>query len=239
MAHRRDKHLLHELAALPWWVGLLVAVVVYVAIRWLLPAVGSSNAFLRSLGEALPDKAWWFAVPFVVVAGIAAFNASHRRRLLDDQTGIDSLRALSWQGFERLVGEAYRRRGYVVEEIGGSAPDGGVDLVLHRQGSKVVVQCKRWRYAQVGVGRIREFYGVTVAEKAERGIVVTTGTFTPDAVEFARGKPLELVDGGRLAELVARVQPDKPVVTVPTCPKCGSEMVQRVARRGVNAGKAF
>lgn len=238
MARTRDKHLLPQLAALPWWVSLVVAVVVYVTI-WILPTVAGSNAVLQPLSEALSDKAWWFAVPFVVVAGIAAFNASHRRRLLDDQTGIESLRSLSWQDFERLVGEAYRRQGYAVEEIGGSAPDGGVDLVLHRQGSKVVVQCKRWRYAQVGVGRIREFYGVTVAEKAERGIVVTTGTFTSDAVAFARGKPLELVDGERLEELVAGVQRDKPVRTVPTCPKCGGETVQRVARRGVNAGKAF
>jgi len=77
--------------------------------------------------------------------------------------------------------------------VGGPAPDGGVDLMLDRQGSRVVVQCKRWKSAQVGVTLIREFFGVTVAEKAERGIFVTTGTFTPDAVEFARGKPIELV----------------------------------------------
>jgi restriction system protein len=61
------------------------------------------------------------------------------------QEGLETLRALSWQDFERLVGEAYRRRGYTVEETGGSSPDGEVDLVLYTGGRKTIVQCKRWR----------------------------------------------------------------------------------------------
>jgi restriction system protein len=194
MPPRRKKHLLHELAGLPWWASVIVAVVVYAAIRWLLPALGGSNNVLRALGEALRDKAWMFAAPFVVVAGVAAWNSRFRRRLLDTQSGVESLRALTWQNFERLVGEACRRQGFLVEEVGGSAPDGGVDLVLHRQGRKVLVQCKRWRSAQVGVALVRAFFGVIVAEKAERGIFVTTGTFTHDAAEQASMVPHRYLD---------------------------------------------
>jgi len=82
MVRRRKRHLLHELAAIPWWASLVVATFVYAAVRWLLPAIGGSNKFLRPLGEALHDKAWWFAAPFVFVAVVAAFNAYYRRRLL-------------------------------------------------------------------------------------------------------------------------------------------------------------
>jgi hypothetical protein len=57
---RRNKHLLHELAGLPWWISLVVAALVFVAIRWLLPAFGGSNQFLRPLSLALRDRAWWF-----------------------------------------------------------------------------------------------------------------------------------------------------------------------------------
>ena len=124
---RRNKHLLHELADLPWWVSLVFAALVFVGIRWLLPAFGASNQFLRPLGGALRGYAWWFTLPFLVTAAIAAARTYSRRRLLDGQSGLDTLRALSWQDFERLVGEAYRRRGYTVEEVGGSSPDGGVD----------------------------------------------------------------------------------------------------------------
>jgi restriction system protein len=130
-------------------------------------------------------------------------------------------------------------RATFIEELGGAAADGGIDLVLYRQGRKVVVQCKRWKAAQVGVSLIREFYGVIVADKAERGVFVTTGTFTPDAIDFARGKPLELIDGERLAELVAGVHPDRSAATAPTCPKCGGKMIQRIAKRGANAGREF
>ena len=256
MPTRRKKHLLHEIAGLPWWLGVVLAAVVYVAIRWGLPSAGEPNSILRGIGEALREKAWLCAMPFVVAAGGAAINAWHRRRLFASQTGVESLRAMTWQNFKRLVGEAYRRQGYSVEEVGGSAPDGGVDLVLHRDGGKVVVQCKRWKSAQVGVVLIREFFGVTIAEEAERGIFVTSGTFTPDAVEFARGKPLELVDGIRLARLIEGLQSDstlsartasamqpalpKPVKEAsPACPKCGGEMVRRLAKRGANAGREF
>jgi restriction system protein len=240
---RRKNGLLDDLIDLPWWVSLVVAALVFFAIRGLLPAFAGSNIFLRPLATAIQPFAWVFTLPFLTTAAFAALRASRRRDLLDSQSGLQSLRALSWQDFERLVGEAYRRRGYIVEESGGSAPDGGVDLVLYSGGRKTVVQCKRWRTAQVGVSLIRELYGVTVAEKAERAIFVTTGTFTEEANAFARGKPLELVDGEALAKLVEGVQTAQavrqPTTATPACPKCGGEMVQRVAKRGANAGKTF
>jgi len=210
---------------------------------WLaVPGRWQSQCRSSRLGEALRDKAWMFALPFVVVAGVAAINAWYRRRLLNTQSGFESLRAMSWQDFERLVGEAYRRQGYAVEEVGGSAPDGGFDLVLHRQGGKFVVQCKRWRSAQVDVTLIREFFGVMVAENAARGIFVSTSRFSPDAVEFARGKPLDLVDGARLADLIKGLQrgaTSPTEATAPTCPKCGGGMARRVARRGSSVGHEF
>jgi restriction system protein len=241
---RGNKHLLHELIGLPWWVSLVVAVIVFAAMRWLLPALAGSSMILRQLSVGLRSYAWWFALPFLATAALAAARSFHRRRLLDDQVGLESLRALSWQDFERLVGEAYRRQCYVVEEIGGSAPDGGIDLLMHRQGSKTIVQCKRWKTAQVGVSLIREFYGVMMSERAPSGIFVTTGTYTPDALDFARGKPLDLVDGEALAKLVQGLQPTTPKQAVMppaplVCPKCGGEMVERLAKRGANAGKTF
>lgn len=106
-----------------------------------------------------------------------------------------------------------------------------------------MVQCKRWRTAQVGVSLVRELYGVMVAEKAERAIFVTTGSFTEESDGFAQGKPLELVDGEALAKLVEGVHTAQavrqPTTVTAACPKCGGEMVQRVAKRGANAGKTF
>ena len=119
----------------------------FFGIRGLLPAFAGSNIFLRPLASAIQPVAWVFTLPFLITAAFAALRASRRRDLLDSQSGLQSLRALSWQDFERLVGEAYRRRGYTVEEAGGTSPDGGVDVLLYSGGRKTVVQCKRWRTA--------------------------------------------------------------------------------------------
>jgi restriction system protein len=177
---------------------------------------------------------------------------------------VESLRALSWQEFEQLVGEAYRRQGYTVEESGGGGADGGVDLVLKKAGETTLVQCKQWKTWKVGVKIVRELYGVMAAENAARGIVVACGRFTRDAQSFAEGKPLELIDGSALWELVkavksgskartpSAVQPISPTpatavpqsspdpqANMPACPKCGSEMVLRTARKGSHAGSQF
>jgi restriction system protein len=132
------------------------------------------------------------------------------RRLLDKQEGLGTIRSLPWDALERLVGEAYRRKGYAVQETGSAAGDGGVDVVLRREGRTVLVQCKQWRAWTVGVKPVRELLGVVAARKADGGIVVTCGRFTQAAAAFAEGNPIELVDGPALAALVAGVQAGAP-----------------------------
>ena len=80
-------------------------------------------------------------------------------------------------------------------ESGGGGADGGVDLVLTRDGEKHLVQCKQWRAFKVGVDVVRELYGVMAAKGAAGGFVVTSGRFTDEAQDFARGRNVQLVDG--------------------------------------------
>jgi restriction system protein len=102
---------------------------------------------------------------------------------------------MTWHEFEMLVGEAFRRHGYAVEETGGHGADGGVDLVLSKEGQRLLVQCKQWKASKVGVKIIRELYGVMAAKGAAGGFVVTSGVFTGEATAFAAGKRIGLIDG--------------------------------------------
>jgi hypothetical protein len=77
--------------------------------------------------------------------------------------GAQAIDGMSWQDFERLIGEAFRRRGYAVAATGGGGADGGVELMLTKGGEKSLVQCKHWRAQQVGVTVVRELYGVMAA----------------------------------------------------------------------------
>ena len=128
------------------------------------------------------------------------------RTRLDSQTGIDSIRRLSWQEFERLLGEAFRRQGYQVIRRGGAGADGGVDLELRSDDEKLLVQAKHWRSRVVRLPQVRELWGAVADEHAHGAIFVTSGSFTDDAERWTATKNLTLIDGAQLVGLIASVQ---------------------------------
>jgi len=107
---------------------------------------------------------------------------------------------------------------------------------------------------------VRELYGVMAARGATGGFVVTSGRFTDEAITFASGRNVNLVDGPKLHGLIRKakagidrsparsaaavapaVQPSPASTQASSCPLCsGSKpMVRRTARRGTNAGSEF
>jgi restriction system protein len=166
-------------------------------------------------------------------------------------SSADALNGMSWREFELLVGEAFRLQGYQVEEQGGAQPDGGVDLVLRKGTDILFVQCKQWKAAKVGVDVVRELYGVMAAQGAAGGFVVTSGRFTDDAMAFASGRNVKLVDGPKLFGLLQQAKakgaakapvlspPAAPSSVQPNCPKCDAPMVQRRAKKGGTSGTQF
>ena len=79
--------------------------------------------------------------------------------------------------------------------------DGGIDVEAYDTrpffAGKYIVQCKDWQQP-VGEPVVRELFGVSIAAGANKGILISSGTFTKQAQEFAKGKPLELIDGDTL-----------------------------------------
>jgi restriction system protein len=122
-------------------------------------------------------------------------------------------------------------------------PDGGVDLRLRKNGECAYVQCKHWKAKSVGVKVVRELYGVMAAKNVKHGIVVTYGEFTLEASDFAKANAIALIDGPKLTQLIASVQQSENMQAQPevarACPKCGSEMLLRVAKKGPHSGKKF
>ncbi len=151
---------------------------------------------------------------------------------------LERIRRLSWQDFEDFIAEVYRGEGYHVEQAARGRADGGYDLVLLRENTSVLVQCKHWLVYQVGVPRVRELAGAMQKVGATGGVFVTTGVFTKPAKQFATGMPIELVDGEALIRRVsgAPEQPDADasaaVGATPSCPKCHKAMKWRTTGRG-------
>jgi restriction system protein len=207
-----------------WWVSGILAVLSYGLLKYAFPAMwGNSYAatnpngiphdiFLRSLAQSGPTFANSALFFFLVMAGLFFLNSVFIRKkrivLFNSQKNWETLRALSWRDFERLVGDAYRRRGYTVIETGGGGADGGVDLVLKKNGETIFVQCKRWKMESIGVAIIRELLEVVYDKKASGGIVITSGTFTQEAIDFSKGNPIKLVNGKQLFAMIGRIKAD-------------------------------
>ena len=233
---RRKSSFADDLVLAPWWVSALLALLAYAILPGVLPSalVKSGLVGVISLG-------------LLALSAISALRSLKNSGILDALTGIDSLREMDWKTFEDILAEVYRRQGYKVEEMLGGGADGGVDLLLRKDGQVVAVQCKRWKSRSVGVPVVRELYGVMIDRGASAAKVVATTTFAPDAIAFAKGKPIELVDSNALLRLVRGVQKlpriavasDEPDHLTPACPKCGTIMLMREVRRGANAGQKF
>lgn len=261
MARKKQQSTFEDLidiaAMLPWWAGVSMAFFSYLVLHHYATAEIVQPTSVAQLGANVSSQLgkmlatfgqYLIPLAFITGAGISAYGRHKRNALFAEvQKGssVSILNGMSWQEFEMLVGEVFRRGGYEVVESGGGGADGGIDLVLKKDGEKFLVQCKQWKAYKVGVKVVRELYGVMAASGAVGGFVVTSGVFTQEAKDFASGCNIELVDGVELKQIIAQLQPPSVQeekilsMTGQLCPKCGSLMVMRIAKQGANAGKSF
>jgi restriction system protein len=122
---------------------------------------------------------------------------------------LETMSQVSPQFFETIVLDLLHKMGYGanrtdLQRVGGSG-DGGIDgiISLDRLGlEKVYVQAKRWQNS-VGRPDVQAFYGALAGQRANKGVFITTSTFTAQAVDFAKSvERVVLVDGARMAELM-------------------------------------
>jgi len=131
----------------------------------------------------------------------------------DDETAdwreqlLDRLMAMTPDGFERLAQRLLREAGFISATVTGRTGDGGIDgLGVYRMSLvsfPVFFQCKRYK-GSVGSGAVRDFRGA-MAGRGDKGLLITTGTFTNDAkAEATRdgAPPVDLIDGERLCDLL-------------------------------------
>lgn len=121
-----------------------------------------------------------------------------------------NLAAMDWQDFENLIREIFEKEfstnnGEV--KITQASRDGGVDAIAFDpdpiRGGKIVIQAKRYTNV-VGVSAVRDLYGTTMNEGATKGILVTTSNYGSDAYNFAKGKPITLLNGANLLSLLEK-----------------------------------
>lgn len=147
------------------------------------------------------------------ITPILTFNKKDRRFVEGKDVSVNqgtNLAAMHWEDFEHLVRELFEmefaRNGGEVR-VTQASRDGGVDAIIFDpdplRGGKIVVQAKRYTNT-VGVSAVRDLYGTVINEGANTGILITTSDYGHDSYEFAKDKPLKLLNGGHLLSLLRK-----------------------------------
>lgn len=195
----------NKLGDCPWWVSVIITCTAYIALSFVLQNIQTGNKIMALVKNSATFMAPFLVLLLLIPALFAYFKLRRKRRELDIQASIETLNALSLKTFEELVAEAFRRQGYLVFDSG-FGPDDGIDIRLVKRGNITLVQCKQWRSKSVGVSVVREILTILTAEKAAKVIVISCDGFTRDAQEFAENKPIELMGGAKLLEMLGEVQ---------------------------------
>lgn len=125
---------------------------------------------------------------------------------------LSVLRTIEPSQFERLCQRLLRESGFVEVKVLGRTGDGGIDGagIIRLQGMvsfRVLFQCKRW-HTPVGASVVRDFRGAMVG-RADRGLLITTASFTRDAQKEATrdgAPPVDLIDGDQLVDLLRQLK---------------------------------
>lgn len=150
-------------------------------------------------------------------AGVETDNAMEEEAAWTEVL-LEKLREMAPDAFERLAQRLLRESGFVKVEVTGKSGDGGIDgqgvLRMNLISFQVLFQCKRYK-GSVPPSTVRDFRGA-MQGRADKGLIITTGTFTSEARKEATrdGAPaIDLIDGEALCQLLkekelgVRIQP--------------------------------
>lgn len=179
----RKGSLFEILSRAPWWVSLLIAGALFAVMRRFLPDL----------------LAAFTTLPFIGVAGYAAWTQWRTPSAARTAESLDAIRALSWAQFSERIADSFRAEGFTVV----SSKRAGVDFDMDRNGYLSLLACKRWKVANAGIGPLRELHEATQKAEARECFFATAGTLTETASAFAREKAIKLIAG---ADLVKRAQ---------------------------------
>jgi restriction system protein len=203
----------------------------------LLLVAGASYYFTQSLYVTL----WIVGLVMILIIVLAVLQNKRGKERLRN-SGIKDIDSMDGIQFEYYLKEVYLSRGYRVEVTNASG-DYGADLLLHKDGKKIVVQAKRYS-KDVGIKAVQEVMGAKSYYQADEAWVVSNSYFTKAAKELAQKGSVLLVDRDTLIDFILVLnpvskKPDPSTITksvasssTDTCSKCGSPIVLKTGKRG-------
>jgi restriction system protein len=138
----------------------------------------------------------------VVAAVVIMIHLWTQQQRFSGARTLEDLRSLEPDQFEELVAHLLEKSGWHAQVAGGTG-DEGIDIILHYRGRLAVCQCKRYR-GTVSSRVLRELYGAMMHAGAHEAFLVTSGTISQPGEDWAKGKPIHLIDGPELVRWIRR-----------------------------------
>jgi HJR/Mrr/RecB family endonuclease len=149
------------------------------------------------------ESAW--SLTFILIFAMLFWRYDQRKKLAAETVTKEDLYALSPAAFERYVADLFRKKGYKVT-LRGRSGDHGVDLEVESFGDRrAIVQCKRY-HNPIGPDIVRELFGTMIHEGVHHAFLVTTANISPAAQDWARNKPMTLIDGPTLVKIAGALK---------------------------------
>jgi restriction system protein len=172
----------------PWWISALVGLAFF--------------AIARAVFEPVAP---WVALPFLVIAAVVGWKQMRTVSPGQVDARLQALRNMHWENFRSVIIQAYQREGFEVIAVEADA----YDFRLTRNSRVTLLQCRRWKVNQMGVGPLQDLVKIMTKEDASNGICITAGSASPNAAKFAAANAIAIVSGAELATLVGNVKSDK------------------------------
>jgi restriction system protein len=152
----------------PWWVSLMVALMLGLAAVAVLPDS------LKAVGALS-------GMPFIVIGAMAAWRQRGRPNATRIEQTRQAVAAMAWPAFSKWLETAFQRDGYTVQR-----DTAGVDFVLTRQGRSTVVSARRWKGARTGLDPLRALQAAREAMEATDALYIGLGELTDTALPFSK-----------------------------------------------------
>jgi restriction system protein len=203
---RKDLNIIDFLAQIPWWVSVTLSASFYLLLKFIVPYFETQSRLVNEVHVSLgPVFAPVVALALLSPVTFSLLKSNRKKKLQALKEEIQAIQELSWQEFKGLVAEAYRRTGYTIMESSTFTADPSVDLVIRKSANLYLVQCRYWQNRKLGLREAKNLFSLMHDKQASGVFLLTTGIFTNEARHYAAGRPINLVDGIELVELLGKV----------------------------------
>lgn len=140
----------------------------------------------------------------VIIVMLFTISVKRKRAERLKRSGISEIDKMDGLKFEQYLGHLFRSQGYRAE-VTRAAGDFGADLILTKDGKRIVVQAKRYS-KNVGLKAVQEVQGARAHYRASAAWVVTNSNFTQQAYELAKSNGVRLIGRDELVEMLLQMK---------------------------------